>query len=91
MVDSVSAPASLPPDDATSEETLLPSAAMRQFQTCRWRNRPKDGSTLEYCTHRDVQPMTGTAGFAPRAWCPACTFYKVRRHPQKRPADDYGD
>ena len=89
MIDDFNPPTTLPPGDAKPEETALPSAAHQKFQSCQWRHLPKDGSTLDYCTHRDVQPMTGTTGFDPQPWCPECKFYKVRRHPRKRPADDY--
>jgi hypothetical protein len=34
--------------------------------------------------------MAGTSGFDPGAWCPDCSFYKVRRIPKKRPVEDYG-
>ena len=89
MADHFGTPTPPQPGDATPMDSVLPSAAVQQFQSCRWRHPLKDGSTLDYCMHRDVQPMTGTGGFDPQAWCPACTFYKVRRRPQPRPADDY--
>ena len=34
-------------------------------------------------------PLAGTSGFDPQAWCPDCTFYKLRRTPKKRSPDDY--
>ena len=37
------------------------------------------------CTHRDVLPMAGREGFNAEAWCPDCSFFKVRRAPRKRP------
>jgi hypothetical protein len=33
--------------------------------------------------------MAGSTGFDPEAWCPDCTFYKLRRTPKKRSPDDY--
>jgi hypothetical protein len=33
--------------------------------------------------------MAGTTGFDPEAWCPDCTFYKLRRTPKKREPSDY--
>ncbi len=58
------------------------SAAVMKFRSCRWRRPPEDGS--ECCTHRDVMPMAGTAGFKPEAWCPDCEHFKLRRSPRKR-------
>lgn len=63
------------------------SAAVVRFKSCRWRRPPEDGP--ECCGHRDVLPMAGTTGFDPQAWCPDCTFYKLRRTPKKRSPDDY--
>ncbi len=60
------------------------SPAVLRFQTCRWR-KAADGGVPDHCTHRDVQPMAGTAGFAPDAWCSDCGLFKVRRIPRKRP------
>ena len=58
--------------------------AVQRFQSCRWRKIAEDG-VPGHCTHRDVQPMAGTAGFEAEAWCPDCRFYKVRRNPRKHP------
>ena len=58
------------------------SAAVMKFRSCRWRRPPEDGS--ECCTHRDVMPIAGTAGFKPEAWCPDCDYFKLRRSPRKR-------
>jgi hypothetical protein len=63
------------------------SAAVMKFKSCRWRRPPEDGP--ECCGHRDVLPMAGTTGFDPQAWCPDCTFYKLRRTPKKRSPEDY--
>ena len=60
------------------------SAAVVRFNSCRWRQVLEDGIPA-HCTHREVAPLTGTAGFKPDAWCPDCTHYKVRRTPRKRP------
>jgi hypothetical protein len=63
------------------------SAAVMKFKSCRWRRPPEDGP--ECCGHRDVLPMAGTTGFDAEAWCPDCAFYKLRRTPKKRSAEDY--
>jgi hypothetical protein len=63
------------------------SAAVMRFKSCRWRRPPEDGP--ECCGHRDVLPMAGATSFDPEAWCPDCTYYKLRRTPKKRSPDDY--
>lgn len=70
----------------TEDQTPSMSAAVARFKSCRWRRPPEDGP--ECCGHRDVLPIAGTA-FNPEAWCPDCTFYKLRRTPKKRNPDDY--
>jgi hypothetical protein len=60
------------------------SPAAQRFQTCRWRKTAENG-VPDHCTHRDVQPMAGTAGFTAVSWCLDCGHYKVRRNPRKRP------
>ena len=62
------------------------SAAVVKFKSCRWRRPPEDGP--ECCGHRDVLPMAGVS-FNPEAWCPDCTFFKLRRTPKKRSPEDY--
>ncbi len=83
-------------DDSTartttnSVDTVEPAAvspAVTRFKSCRWRRPPDEGP--ECCGHRDVLPIAGTSGFDPEAWCPDCTFYKLRRTPKKRSPDDY--
>ena len=64
------------------------SVAVEKFRSCRWYCKAKDAQP-EYCSHRDVLPIAGATGFVPEAWCPDCTFYKVRRTPRKRPVEDY--
>lgn len=59
--------------------------AVQRFRSCRWR-KAAEAATPDHCTHRDVQPMAGTAGFSAESWCPECGHYKVRRNPRKRPA-----
>jgi hypothetical protein len=66
-------------------DPLALSPAVQRFQSCRWRKIAEDG-VPDHCTHRDVQPMAGTAGFDAGAWCLDCGFYKIRRNPRKRPA-----
>jgi hypothetical protein len=60
--------------------------AVARYKSCRWRRPPEDGP--ECCGHRDVLPIAGI-NFNPEAWCPDCTFYKLRRTPKKRSPDDY--
>ena len=43
---------------------------------------PEDGT--ECCGHRDVLPLAGTNSFDAEAWCPDCTYFKLRRTPKKR-------
>ena len=62
------------------------SAAVMKFKSCRWRRPPEDGP--ECCGHRDVLPIAGTS-FKPEAWCPDCSFFKLRRTPKKRNPEDY--
>ena len=65
------------------------SAAFVKFRSCRW-HQPKENGNAEFCTHREVKPYAGTAGFDADAWCPDCQYYKLRRSPKKRqPGDDY--
>jgi hypothetical protein len=90
MFDDSSSPAGRPAAVETPEETPAPSAAVQRYHSCRWRKPPEDGNALDFCSHRDVQPMAGTTGFDAEAWCPDCAFYKVRRIPKKRSPDDYG-
>lgn len=61
------------------------SPAAQRFQSCRWRKPAEDG-VPDHCTHRDVHPITGTAGFNADAWCLDCGHFKMRRNPRKRPA-----
>ena len=66
-----------------------PSAGFARFNSCRWQ-QPKDENSAAFCTHREVKPYAGTAGFDADAWCPECQYYKLRRAPKKRsPNDDY--
>ena len=64
-----------------------PSPAEERFQSCRWR-KPAENGLPDHCTHRDVLPMAGTAGFVPDSWCADCQFYKAKRTPRKRPQDE---
>ena len=57
-------------------------ATGNRFATCRWRTNPDNGGA-PYCTHRDVLPYAGMNGFNPAAWCPDCTFFKMRRGARK--------
>lgn len=79
-------PAEAPEVAAQENEAVQElSPAAQRFQTCRWRKPAEDG-TPDHCTHRDVQPITGTTGFNADAWCMECGSYKARRTPRKRPA-----
>jgi hypothetical protein len=66
------------------------SPAAQRFQSCRWRKVAENGIP-DHCTHRDVQPMAGTAGFIADSWCADCGHYKVRRNPRKRPVQSPED
>jgi len=74
----------------TSPEPAAPqSAGFARFNSCRWQ-QPKEEGNAAFCTHREVKPYAGTAGFDADAWCPECQYYKLRRAPKKRsPSDDY--
>jgi hypothetical protein len=74
------------PVEAPAQE----SAAFVRFRSCRW-HQPKENGSAEFCTHREVKPYAGTAGFDADAWCPDCQYYKLRRSPKKKTStDDYG-
>jgi hypothetical protein len=68
-----------------THDTTALSPAVQRFKSCRWRRPPEDGA--ECCIHRDVLPLAGTS-FNPEAWCPDCTFFKLRRTPKKRTYED---
>ena len=83
--DSVS-PLSTGTAPATSD--VPQSASLVRFRSCRWMQPAENGNT-EFCTHREVKPYAGTAGFDADAWCPECQYYKLRRAPKKRNPDEY--
>jgi hypothetical protein len=89
MPDPLTDPVPAPHTDSAQGSTVEApvSAAVARFKSCRWRRPPEDGP--ECCGHRDVLPIAGTSGFDPEAWCPDCSFYKLRRTPKKRSPDDY--
>ena len=66
------------------------SPAEARFQSCRWR-KPLENGTPDHCTHRDVLPMAGTAGFQPDSWCGDCSYFKAKRSPRKRPEQQQND
>ena len=81
----VTKPAATAP--ATSD--VPQSANLVRFNSCRWQ-QPAESGNAAFCTHREVKPYAGTAGFDADAWCPDCQYYKLRRAPKKRtPGDDY--
>ena len=63
------------------------SAAFVRFGSCRWQ-QPAENGNAAFCTHREVKPYAGTAGFDADAWCPECQYYKLRRAPKKREKTD---
>jgi hypothetical protein len=78
-----------PAGETTDTPAVTPAAtpAVERFRSCRWYRAAED-SQPECCSHRDVLPLAGATGFDPEAWCPDCTFYKVRRTPRKRTYDN---
>jgi hypothetical protein len=66
------------PEPPASDTPVPP--AVERFNSCRWKSQEQG----RYCTHRDVLPLAGRDGFKPEAWCPDCTFFKIRRTPKKR-------
>jgi hypothetical protein len=81
-------PFSLPPDGspaAPAPAEPAGSPAVERFRSCRWRAQA-NGEPLphDHCTHRDVLPFAGREGFNAEAWCPDCSYYKLRRTPRKR-------
>jgi hypothetical protein len=82
-------PLTTPPlvTETAQVQSAVESPAVVRFKSCRWRRPPEDGP--ECCGHRDVLPIAGTTGFDPEAWCPDCTFYKLRRTPKKRSPEDF--
>jgi hypothetical protein len=76
-----------PTAPAPAVDSTPQSVAVMRFKSCRWRRPPDEGT--ECCGHRDVLPIAGTTGFDPEAWCPECSFYKLRRTPKKRSPDEY--
>jgi hypothetical protein len=77
------------PNGGGSGEGAATSPAVERFLSCRWRKAAEEGIAA-HCTHRDVLPMTGTAGFVPESWCPDCAFYKAKRIPKKpQPQEDW--
>ena len=83
-------PAATSPPDGSAATPAVPvtsdnpqSAAFVRFGSCRWQQPPESGNTA-FCTHREVKPYAGTAGFDPDAWCPECQYYKLRRAPKKK-------
>ena len=87
-------------DTATAETAVAPAAtpaeaplspALARFRSCRWQ-QPAENGSAEFCTHREVKPYAGTAGFDADAWCGDCQHYKLRRAPKKRERnnDDWG-
>ena len=87
MSDSLIAPTPSEREASQPAPDTTVSPAVIKFKSCRWRRPPDEGP--ECCGHRDVLPIAGTTGFDPEAWCPDCSFYKLRRTPKKRSPEDY--
>jgi hypothetical protein len=64
------------------------SAGFARFNSCRWQ-QPREEGTAAFCTHREVKPYAGTAGFDADAWCPECQYYKLRRAQKRRAPGEY--
>ena len=81
----------MPAADAAVTSDNPQSAAFVRFGSCRWQEpADKDTGSVAFCTHREVKPYAGTAGFDPNAWCSDCQYYKLRRAPKKRDrTEDY--
>lgn len=73
---------------AAPAPAAVESPAFARFKSCRWQQPAEDGNQA-FCTHREVKPYAGTTGFDADAWCGDCQYYKLRRAPKKRPADEY--
>jgi hypothetical protein len=88
-VGSVAAVPASDPGAAPLQPVTPESPAFGRFGSCRWQQPAEDGNAA-FCTHREVKPYAGTAGFDPDAWCGDCQHYKLRRAPKKRtPQDEY--
>jgi len=77
--------ATSPDPSSQTESPRTDASGAERYLTCRWYTTPDAGPG--HCTHRDVLPYAGTTGFKAEAWCPDCTFYKVRRSTKKRGPD----
>ena len=67
-----------------SKPTAVEDPTTMKFKSCRW-HATQDDAGAAYCSHRDVLPYSGMNGFKPEAWCPECSFFKMRRSVKKRP------
>ena len=65
------------------------SVAVTRFNACRWHETQENAAP--YCANRDVLPFAGKNGFNPEAWCPDCTFYKIKRKVKKRSPDEWNE
>ena len=82
-------PPSDPPGDQSAAAPAPPQPpGLARFNSCRWQQPAEEGNAA-FCTHREVKPYAGTAGFDPEAWCVDCQYYKLRRVPKKRAPDEY--
>jgi hypothetical protein len=84
----VDPPADPPGDQPAAAPAPPQPAGLARFNSCRWQQPAEEGNAA-FCTHREVKPYAGTAGFDPEAWCVDCQYYKLRRVPKKRAPDEY--
>ncbi len=77
------------PEEAKAAPVETESAAVTRFKACRWHETQEKAAP--YCANRDVLPFAGRNGFNPEAWCPDCTFYKIKRKVKKRPPSDWNE
>ena len=82
------APAASTPASAPATSDVPQSANLVRFNSCRWQQPAEDGN-VAFCTHREVKPYAGTAGFDADAWCPDCQYYKLRRAPKKKSPEEF--
>jgi hypothetical protein len=66
--------------DAPQPQTVEPGTQTSQTLT---------PALAKFKSCRWRRPIAGTTGFDAEAWCPDCAFYKLRRTPKKRSAEDY--
>ena len=76
-------------EEPKSSPVHTENTAVTRFKTCRWYEAQEN--SVPYCSNRDVLPFAGKNGFNPKAWCPDCTLYKVKRKVNKRSQEAWDD